>query len=70
RQEQEQWAQQRLSLASACVSGFAWGRVGNGYRCCGENHYITDQLLAEGRGGFYTRADGVGKSERWSGPLY
>ena len=56
RAEQEAWAQEQLQQnAGVCVAGFAWYRIEGGYRCHGGNHMVADELLAEGKGGYYCR---------------
>jgi hypothetical protein len=52
RQEQEQWAQKQVQLTGACVGKYAWTRVEGGYRCGSGNCKVTDELLAEGKGGY------------------
>ena len=69
RQKQEKWAQDQLiHNAGSCVAGFAWDRVKGGYRCQGKHHMVTDELLAEGKGGYYSTADHV--NPNWRGPHY
>ncbi|KAG9235668.1 hypothetical protein BJ875DRAFT_528555 [Amylocarpus encephaloides] len=70
--EQESWAQEQCKRAGACVANYPWRRQRNGYRCEGTNHYITDELLASGNGGFYQRSDWKipGVVEMWRGPVY
>ncbi|CAG8973896.1 hypothetical protein HYALB_00003674 [Hymenoscyphus albidus] len=71
RQIQEQWVHAQLYLCGGCVAGFAWYQNGAGYRCMGDNHYVTDALLAEGMGGWYTREiDAYTPREVWAGPFY
>jgi hypothetical protein len=53
RKEQEEWAQSQLKLSSVCIGGFKWDRVQGGYRCRNRRCFVTDALLAEGRGGYY-----------------
>jgi Ni/Co efflux regulator RcnB len=55
RKEQEEWAQWQIKLTGQCIEGYDWGRVDGGYVCAGGNHMITDELLAEGRGGHWQR---------------
>ncbi|KAJ6497671.1 P-loop containing nucleoside triphosphate hydrolase protein [Mycena sanguinolenta] len=38
-------AQKRLQRMGVCVAGFAWHRVGAGWRCAGGTHYMTDGQL-------------------------
>jgi hypothetical protein len=79
RQEQEQWAQKQIQLTGACVGKFAWTRVEGGYRCGSGNCKVTDELLAEGKGGYLTayphirsrHPDLFGeKGITWLGPEY
>lgn len=55
RQKQEQWAQEQIRLIGACPAKLGWLRVEQYkyYRCTGGNHIITDESLAEGKGGMY-----------------
>jgi hypothetical protein len=53
RAKQETWAQSFLKREGRCPQDFGWQRVeGIGYQCEGLNHLITDELVAEGKGGF------------------
>ncbi|KAG0648635.1 hypothetical protein D0Z07_5089 [Hyphodiscus hymeniophilus] len=72
RQKQETWAQEQLRRnAGNCVAGFAWGRIGGGYRCHGGRHMVTDKLLEEGKGGRYSASVDSGRSDpTWEGPFY
>lgn len=72
RQKQEAWAQYQLQqIQGTCVAGFAWGRIQGGYRCHGGHHMVTDELLAEGRGGCYwTTAVAWATNPIWEGPFY
>jgi hypothetical protein len=55
-----------------CPSGFDWRRVTDGYNCKGRGtHFISDELLAEGRGGvFYVPAGPHGRLKPKWGPYY
>ncbi|KUJ15709.1 uncharacterized protein LY89DRAFT_749708 [Mollisia scopiformis] len=59
REEQEQWAQSKLQSGdlAPCPAGFRWLRSASdeGYRCAARNHFIPDELLAEGKGRCYMR---------------
>jgi hypothetical protein len=73
REEQEAWAQTQLSqLSTACPEGWDWGRIPGGYQCRPGgylgNHKVTDDLLAEGKGGVWYRLTQL--SQRWHGPFY
>ncbi|KAH6680969.1 hypothetical protein B0J14DRAFT_579716 [Halenospora varia] len=50
KQKQEQWVQGHLKRI--CPARYGWRREGKGYRCQASNHYVTDQLVAEGKGGY------------------
>ncbi|TVY92724.1 hypothetical protein LAWI1_G001562 [Lachnellula willkommii] len=59
-QEQEQWAQSRLSHNwKKCQAGFLWVRDVNGYRCTAGFHFVTDELVAEGKGYFFVGGGGL-----------
>ena len=62
--EQDKWAQSQLSLHSTCVMGMKWLKNVVGYRCSGGGHLVTNELLAEGKGGLYHHCNGV-----WLGPM-
>ncbi|KAE9367693.1 hypothetical protein N431DRAFT_288282, partial [Stipitochalara longipes BDJ] len=54
RSTQEQWAQSILQrVPHSCPQGHGWKRIENppGYHCGMGGHCITDDLLAQGRGG-------------------
>jgi hypothetical protein len=83
RYEQEKWAQKQLAK-NTCAMGFVWAREIGGYRChppesLGEgNHFVTDELLAEGKGRQYYKLmfqDSLTGSlllpdgSLWNGPL-
>lgn len=54
RQEKDKWAQDKLRSSSAlCPQGFLWDRIDGGYICQGGTHRVSDELLAEGKGGIY-----------------
>lgn len=66
RQEQEQWAQSKLTQATgACLDGYGWRRTTvcrqtwrngmAGYKCKGGGHFVSDKLLAEGTKKCYLR---------------
>jgi hypothetical protein len=68
RAEQEVWAYDQLSKNSGnCDAGFRWIRIPGGYMCEGEAHFVPDELLAEGKGGFRERAFQWGP---YFGPFY
>jgi hypothetical protein len=51
RKTQEKWAQSMIKRAGVCPENYAWRRRPGGYQCEGRGHGITDELLAEGKGG-------------------
>jgi hypothetical protein len=56
RAAQETWAHEQLKhLDGTCAAGYDWYRVKGGYRCEGGRHFVSDELLAEGKGGCYSR---------------
>lgn len=70
---QEQWAQGLIqrAMSTLCPQGHAWIRVHDGYHCKGKHHYITDSLLAEGRGGMLWVPGGAeGLMDLKWGPYY
>jgi hypothetical protein len=38
-----------------CPAGLPWVRVPEGYNCAGRNHWMADELVAEGKGGIVMR---------------
>ncbi|KAE9365015.1 hypothetical protein N431DRAFT_95199 [Stipitochalara longipes BDJ] len=54
-QEQEEWAQQKIAQVGVCPAGFSWIRVPGGYNCHAGGHWMSDELLVEGKGRYYTR---------------
>ncbi|KAE8453432.1 hypothetical protein EG329_010293 [Mollisiaceae sp. DMI_Dod_QoI] len=69
RKKQDEWAQESISRLGVCPRGFTWRRESNGYRCRGGMHSVSDELLAEGKGGFFESFWG-GKGPTWGGPFY
>jgi hypothetical protein len=68
RAEQEKWAQMLIQRSKACPEGYVWNRMPGGYQCQGGGHGVTDELLAEGRGGIWALS-----SKDWEvkdGPYY
>jgi len=68
RKEQEEWAQNMIKRAGVCPENFAWKRQPGGYQCEGGGHGITDELLAEGKGGIMAH-----RTRKWEvseGPYY
>jgi hypothetical protein len=58
-QEQEAWANEQVIHSETCVAGCGWNRYDNevlgihGWMCECTFHLFTDELLAEGKGGYY-----------------
>ncbi|KUJ19429.1 uncharacterized protein LY89DRAFT_613075, partial [Mollisia scopiformis] len=50
-QENEVWVQDYMKRSGPCPQNFKWERRGKGLHCTGGNHYVTDDLIAEGKGG-------------------
>lgn len=44
-ESQSQQLNEKLRMVGNCPAGFAWKREGNGYRCEGGNHYVSDGQL-------------------------
>ncbi|KAH7395959.1 hypothetical protein BKA64DRAFT_724174 [Cadophora sp. MPI-SDFR-AT-0126] len=66
--EQEKWAQDKLKAhAGTCPMGYNWSRFKQnalpgqvemeGYRCLGGNHFVTHELLSQGKGDIYITTD-------------
>ncbi|RDL32025.1 uncharacterized protein BP5553_09427 [Venustampulla echinocandica] len=79
RKEQDEWVQSKLNLHShVCPVGFLWDRIDGGYICQGGSHRVTDELLADGRGGLYvpgfprrgSRRIPLRHGREWQGPKY
>ncbi|CAD6445054.1 3d89c326-aeca-43f5-983c-06a98bf3dc09 [Sclerotinia trifoliorum] len=66
KKKQDEWVRDFIQYAGPCPAGFSWERVKYGYVCNGGNHLCTDDLLAEGKGGFYMGTLDAG----WWGPTY
>lgn len=66
KKKQDEWVHNFIQYAGPCPAGFSWERVKYGYVCNGGNHLCTDDLLAEGKGGFYNGTLDAG----WWGPIY
>ncbi|KAB8291721.1 hypothetical protein EYC80_006518 [Monilinia laxa] len=66
KKKQDQWVSDFIKYAGPCPAGFSWERVIEGYVCNGGNHFCTDEVLAEGKGGFYFGTLAMG----WWGPIY
>jgi hypothetical protein len=77
RKEQETWAQKQLKgLSAMCPYGCQWKRskTYGGYLCAAKLCLVTDELLAEGKGGWYTLHYGPeglsNKNPKRQGPHY
>jgi hypothetical protein len=65
RKAQEKWAQEQLKqMPRACVAGFSYTRVAAGYVCRNNICFISDDLLAEGEGGYYTLCVAMAQQSR------
>jgi hypothetical protein len=53
REAQEKWAQELIKRSGACPEGYEWNRMPGGYQCRGGGHGMTDEMLAEGKGGLW-----------------
>jgi hypothetical protein len=58
--KQEEWAQEKVQTLGPCPAGFRWLRVTGGYNCEPGTHWTSDELVAEGRGGYYTLRQSTG----------
>jgi hypothetical protein len=69
---QNVWAQEIIKGTGVCPQDFGWERVEPyGYQCLGKHHLITDELLAQGRGGLWLVPAGkAGKMDTRWGPYY
>lgn len=63
--EQKKWVSKTLAMNEVCPASYGWVRMDEGYKCKGGHHLITDELIAENKGGIYVTVVG----ERW-GPYY
>lgn len=71
RSKQESWAQSQLGgLSTNCVAGCRWNRIRGGYKCDAGICLVTDELLAEGRGGFYQDCRSIRNGSIRKGPFY
>lgn len=68
-EEQETWAQAFLESFAPCPHGWGFARVDDGYQCHGRHHLITDDQLAEGKGGMWMLPNGDQYEPR-VGPYY
>jgi hypothetical protein len=71
--KQNTWAQSMISRSIRCPQGYDWNRNHqnpgpSGYQCAGGHHFVTDNLLAEGKGGVFLVQGGT--MEPWWGPYY
>lgn len=70
KEQQEKWAQKKLEDMPPCPSGWGWDRVKKGYMCTGGHHFVSDALLAEGRGGVMETCNRFVSRTGWRGPFY
>jgi hypothetical protein len=45
KQRREEAVQQRIRELDVCPAGFQWAKEGNGYRCGGGGHFLTNELI-------------------------
>jgi len=70
---QNMWAQTMIQRINPCPQGYEWNRIDapSGYHCIGRNHFISDELLAEGKGGIFVVPGGkIKKMDPLWGPYY
>jgi hypothetical protein len=71
KKEQDKWVDEKKKALGLCPMAFAWIRREGGYRCSGGNHFLTDGLIAEMKGGvFNVPLDLEGKWAVFWGPYY
>ncbi|PMD18295.1 hypothetical protein NA56DRAFT_535987, partial [Hyaloscypha hepaticicola] len=74
--KQNAWAQGVLTRSLHCPRGFEWTRREEpnglkGYLCAGESHFVTDDMVGEGKGGILIVPGGkMNHMEKWWGPYY
>ncbi len=71
--KQNTWAQGVIKRSIRCPKGYHWDREEEhkGYRCAGGYHFVTDDLLGEGKGGILLIPGGKrNKMEKWWGPYF
>ena len=44
-EKKRQAIQEKLKQISPCPAGFAWHKVGGGWRCAGGSHFVSDRKL-------------------------
>lgn len=54
---QDKWAKRKADQMAPCPADLLWVRHAThpGYRCTGGTHYVSDDMIAEGNPGVYTR---------------
>jgi hypothetical protein len=68
--KQNTWAQSMINRSIQCPQGYDWNRnqQNQGYQCAGGHHFVTDELLREGKGGVLLIQGG--STHPWWGPYY
>jgi hypothetical protein len=65
------WVVDQLARSGACIIINAWYRIAGGYRCTVGGCMMTDELIAEGKGGCYSVTTRSGRENpTWAGPFY
>ncbi|KAG4433411.1 hypothetical protein IFR05_011097 [Cadophora sp. M221] len=73
--KQEQWAQRIITQIGTCPQKLPWKRINlpptecGGYQCEGLGHFISDALIAEGKGGIMSMEATTDPRCAW-GPYY
>ncbi|KAE8443156.1 hypothetical protein EG329_002325 [Mollisiaceae sp. DMI_Dod_QoI] len=74
RVKQEEWAQDQIRQQGLCPGRVPWIRVPGGYQCIAVQHYMTDEILAEGKGGMFFfdifSLSGTSRVRKYLGPYY
>lgn len=71
KKEQDDWVNSKLPSLGLCPQNFNWNRSKGGYHCAGGNHFLTDELITEGKRGVWNvPLDLDGKWAVYWGPYY